>query len=175
MALPEMNDPVYEAVLRGKLEPYLAAAREWWDHLEEHSFPMEGCFELEDGPPGWHVKVCHPYKRSPVLNIPVFPYVPTAALQLLHVAGGMRKMVARVIGNGLTIGDITVIVKQNLTSTAQASQFLAFVDAKVYRERPTGQYIYFNHAELQELSTGLLSDRIRVKAMRILIGQKNVT
>lgn len=164
---PSIDDPVYDAVLRGKLVPYIKAAKEWWAHKADVVTTESGSFALE-GPPGWTMKIARIPQHSPIKGVQAFPFVGTPALQLTHAAGGVRHMVQRVIGNGITIDGIVCLVRMNLTSTNQAGQFIAFVPEDELRNAPSGRWIYFTPEEMMELTTGFLSGETRRRVMVIL-------
>jgi hypothetical protein len=172
--LPQPDDPVYMALIRAKLVPYLEAAHEWWDKYENVVYKDTGFFQLE-GPPGWAVKVCRFPRHSPVSGIQVFPYVPVPRLQLDKMSGGVRQMIDRLIGHaGIEVDGMMVLCRANVTSTCQSAQFLAFVPKVILEAAPAGRWIYFTPKAVRELAMGMVPERARLRAIHILEMDNNL-
>lgn len=157
-------DPVYEYVLKEKLVPFLDGARKWYATRGERLYPQTGIYDVE--PYGLTVRVHKTPKHSTIMGVQSFPFVSVSMLQMPKCPGGVRMLVRRLVGDGMTIDEFTVFAKQNLTSTNQAALFLALILTSELQSSSTGRWMYFNQDELLDLSAGIVTDEVRVKAMK---------
>jgi hypothetical protein len=173
--LPDPDDPVYEAMVLAKLQPYIDAAWKWWNNLDEHVYCTQGVLDLPE-PPGFKVKISHKENVGPIDGFRVFPFVSTGYISLPKVAGGMRKMITRIISNGKTVDGMHMISKQNMLGTNQAAQFIAFIPAELYNSKPCGRWAYMSREVMQDFALGKVNDDFRVRCMRWLAtGRFDVT
>jgi hypothetical protein len=105
-------------------------------------------------------------KKSPILGVQAFPLVPTAYLQITGVAGGSVKMIERVCKDyKFHIDEFVIIEKNNLPSTYNSGQFVAFIPEDIFIDvKSMGQWMYLTATELMYLATGQVTKEIQVKA-----------
>lgn len=174
MAAPEnLDDPLWEYIVNSKLAPYVPYMREFWKNIEEIPVCSTGVFpfpEVEGAPPGMMYRVTNTPVRSPIKNIQVFPFVPTAYLQITNVAGGAHKMVQRVLsGRSFTIEEFTLIEKSNLPSTYNQGQFVAFVPTEMLNNTSVlGKWCYLTHDEMVALCQGFVHSRVKEKLIKYI-------
>lgn len=164
---PGLDDPIWQYLLRSRLEPYIPRVRQWWADIENFIVDGTGIFNVPDGPPGLQARFTRTAVRSPIKGVQAFPFVPAAYLQLTGIQGGSTKMVARVCANNLfTIDEFTIICKSNLPSTFQQGQFLAFVPTDVLEDTTLlGQWFYLNAHEIAEMVQGRVPDSVIQKGL----------
>jgi hypothetical protein len=159
------NDYLWENVLQIRLTPYIEPAREWWKKLPDMVFDTTGTYEL-NGPPGFMMRFTRTAVRSPIKGIQAFPFVPTAFLQLSGVQGGVVKMIERVCMRGVKIEEFTIVEKNNLPSTYNSGQIVAFIPSELLEDsKLIGQWIYFTHYELEALVHGEIPNTVTQKAL----------
>lgn len=173
MANIEMyDDPVWEYVLNSKLAPYVPAARDFWEHIADIDVHGTGVYPVlgNDVPPGFMYRVTNTPVRSPIKNVQVFPFVPTAYLQIMNVAGGAHRMVNKVCaGNRFRIDEFTIIEKSNLPSTYNQGQFVAFVPTDVLDAiKPLGKWVYLTANEMVSLCRGRVTDAVKGKLIKYI-------
>ena len=166
------DDPVWEYVLVSKIQPYLPAARKWWENYEKLKIEGTGVFplQLDDDtaiPPGMNIRVTSTPVRSPIKNIQAFPFVPTSYFQIAGVCGGVNKMITRVCNRseGLKLEEFTIVEKHNLPSTYHKGQFIAIIPTAIYDGvKELGKYVYLTIQELQALAAGEALKSVQCKA-----------
>lgn len=171
------DDPIWEYVVVSKVQPYLPAARKWWQNYDKLVIRGTGIFPLQFDddtpvPPGMDIRVTSTPVRSPIKNVQAFPFIPTSYFQITGVPGGATKMITRVCNRneGLKLEEFTVIEKHNLPSTYHKGQFIALVPTDVYEgSKELGKYVYLTVQELQALSAGILLKSVQCKAAQYAI------
>lgn len=163
-----LDDPVWEYVLVSKLQPYMNAVKHFWEHYSDISVSETGVIDYcppdIEAPAGLMLRITSTPVRSPIKNVQVFPFVPTAYLNISGVAGGVNRMVERVCNKGLDIDGMQLIEKHNLPSTYHSGQFIAFVPKTVLEGRQElGKYVYLTCTELYALAKGELLPSIQAK------------
>lgn len=155
MDLDKLDDPIWEYTLGTKLLPYIPAVREFWNNIENIRVFTTGVFEIQgpDVPNGLMYRVTNTPVRSPIKHIQVFPFVPTAYLNLSNIAGGAVRMVARVCrDNKFKIEEFTIVEKSNLPSVYHQGQFVAFVPTKLLESaKELGKWVYLTVQEMYQL------------------------
>lgn len=160
------DDPLFEYVLSTRLHPYIERVREWWANIPDLSTHTTGVFGIPDAPPGLMYRFTKSAKKSPILGVQAFPLVPTAYLQITGVAGGSVKMIERVCKDyKFHIDEFVIIEKNNLPSTYNSGQFVAFIPEDIFIDvKSMGQWMYLTATELMYLATGQVTKEIQVKA-----------
>lgn len=171
-----LDDPLWEYVLVSKLQAYLPCIRKWWENYSEQRILSTGVQHLtiegvpdEELPPGLMVRMTNTPVRSPIKNVQVFPFLPTAYLQISGVSGGVNKMIERVCSRdgGFVLEEFTLIEKHNLPSTYHKGQFIAFIPTEVLKgARELGKYVYFTVQELCALGEGVVLDSVKHKVLQ---------
>ena len=165
---PGLDDPIWEHVLIQRIMPYIPTIREWWNNVENFTMLDTGIVELECPIAGLYVRFTRTAIRSPIRGVQAFPFIPTGRLQITGVQGGSTKMVERLCLNGrMKIEEFTIICKNNLPSTFNASQLIAIVPTHIIEnvKENLGMWLYFKPSELLLLARGETNDAIRCKAM----------
>ena len=157
------DDPIWEFILKQRLERYVEPVRQWWGQIADLNVESTGIFPVTDNPPGLMYRVTKCASRSPVKNVQVFPFVPSAYLQISGVAGGSVKMIERVCSKGLIIDEFT-IEKHNLPSTYNQGQIICFIPTDILQNsKQMGRYIYLTIAELEALGQGIITKSVMTK------------
>lgn len=165
---PGLDDPLWEHILRTRLEPYIPYVRDWWSKIEYYTISDVGIQELKTDSltKGLHIRFTRTAVRSPIKGIQAFPFIPTGYLQISGIQGGTNKMIERVCRKGLEIDEFRIVEKHNLPSTFQQGQFVAFIPSKLFNEtKKLGVWLYFNKQEINELANGKLPKSIVQKAI----------
>lgn len=163
---PGVDDPIWDFVLKERLEPYIPRVREWWQQVELCDFTDTGIYELDEDIPGLYVRFTRASVRSPIRGVQAFPFVPAARLQITGVQGGSTKMIARIcLNERFTIDEFTIVCKSNLPSVFNAQQFLAFVPTDILKNQDLGLWLYLTKEELSLLANGETNPAIKYKAM----------
>ena len=173
------NDLVYdnalwEYVLATNLQPYIPTVRKWWENYENLHITGTGVFNLElpdedEIPPGLMVRVTSTAVRSPIKHVQIFPFLPTAYLQMAGVPGGVNKMIERICKNGLELDEFQILEKHNLPSTYHKGQFVAFVPKKIMDGiEDLGKYVYLTIAELCAIAKGSLPQSLICKCYQYI-------
>lgn len=165
------DDPIWEYVLATKIQPYIPAAKKWWDKYDKLEIKGTGVFDYEydvvedkNVPPGLMIRVTSTPVRSPIKNVQAFPFVPAAYLQISGVPGGVNRMIERVCKDGLEIDGVTIVEKHNLPSTYHKGQILAFIPTDVLAgSYKLGKYMYLTLVELVQMSRGNLPQSVITK------------
>lgn len=161
---PGLSDPVWEYLLKTRLEPYIPRVRKWWNELELFTPCDTGVFTVPDSPPGLFARFTRTAVRSPIKGIQAFPFVPVSFLQMTNVQGGASKMVSRVCP--FEIDEFMIVAKNNLPSTYNSGQLICFIPTKLWEERSSiGQWIYLNADEIAELVQGIVPKSVKDKGM----------
>lgn len=166
------DDPIWEFVVRQRLQKYVEPVRKWWQNVENLKIESTGVFSLTDNPPGLMYRVTKCASKSPIKGVQAFPFVPSAYLQISGVAGGSVKMMERVCMGGLQLEEFTIIEKHNLPSTYNQGQIICFVPTEIYQNsKQMGRFVYFTIAELEALGQGIISKSVqsKVEKHRIVI------
>ena len=159
------DDPIWPFILTERLKKYIPAVREWWSRADQLTVEGTGIFPVCDEPPGLMYRVTKSASKSPIKNVQVFPFVPSAYLQIKGVAGGSTKMCERICAKGLVIDEFTIVEKHNLPSTYNQGQLLAFIPTEVLAgSRTLGKYVYLTLPELEALSQGTVPPSVQAKA-----------
>lgn len=169
----QLDDPIWEYIVNSKLAPYVPYMREFWNNISEIPVCSTGVFpfpEVEGAPPGMMYRVTNTPVRSPIKNIQVFPFVPTAYLQITNVAGGSNKMIQRVLGRReFTIDEFTLIEKSHLPSTYNQGQFVAFVPTDILNNTAMlGKWVYLTHDEMVALCQDFVHTRVKEKLIKYI-------
>ena len=178
METNKLDDPLWEYMLVTRLQPYIPAVRKWWSEYEQHELFDTGSAPLSyddvECPAGLYIRTTYTPARSPIKNVQAFPYVPTAYLQIVGVAGGANRMIERVCKNGLMIDEFSIIEKHNLPSTVQQGQFVAFVPTNVLQGvKKYGRYVYFTIPELIQMANGIIPGSAKMKLAKYASLQLN--
>jgi len=170
--IEKLDDPVWNFVLNSKLIPYIPYVRSFWDNIEDIDITGTGVHPIkgEGTPPGLQYRVTNTPVRSPIKHIQVFPFVPTAYLNLTNVPGGANRMVSRVCAdNAFTIEEFTIIEKSNLPSTYHQGQFVAFVPTdRLNSVKELGKWVYLTAPEMIALMQGVVTNAIKQKLIRYI-------
>lgn len=159
------DDPIWEFILRERLARYIPVVREWWSKVSDLEVDGTGIYPITDDPPGLMYRMTKSTSKSPIKNVQVFPFVPSAYLQIKGVAGGSTKMCERVCAKGLIMDEFTIIEKHNLPSTYNQGQLLAFIPTDVLAgSRALGKYVYLTIPELEALSQCEVLRSVKLKA-----------
>ena len=102
------DDPIWEFILRERLARYIPVVREWWSKVSDLEVDGTGIYPITDDPPGLMYRMTKSTSKSPIKNVQVFPFVPSAYLQIKGVAGGSTKMCERVCAKGLIMDEFTI-------------------------------------------------------------------
>lgn len=146
------DDALWEYTMHTRLIDYIPSVRKFWATADQLDIERIGIYKIEDAPPGLHYRITATPARSPIKNIQVFPFLPTAYLQLTGVPGGPLRMVERVIGRGFEIEEFTCVEKHNLPSTYHQGQFIVFVPTEMFKGlKSFGRYVYLTAAEMAEI------------------------
>lgn len=164
-----LDDPIWEYTVATKLMPYIPFVKKWWEKYDKLVIRGTGVFDMElDGetelPPGLMIRVTSTPVRSPIKNVQVFPFVPTAYLQISGVYGGVNRMIERVCDRGLVLEGLKIIEKHNLPSTYHRGQFVALIPEEIYNgSQSLGKYVYLTVAELSSMAKGRLPQSVTAK------------
>ena len=172
--IDKLDDPVWEYVLATKLTCYLPAVKEFWDNVENIDvagtsvYPVTNKIVSCDIPPGLMYRVTSTPVRSPIKNVQVFPFVPTAYLQLTNVSGGSTRMVSKVCAdNKFMLDNFVIIEKSNLPSTFHQGQFVAFIPQDILNAtKCIGKYVYLKNEEMVNI---LLQPGVKTSVKQKLI------
>lgn len=168
------DDPIWEYTVVSKLNPYLPYIRRFWKDYDKYGMQGTGVFDFifdknETPINGLYVRCTSTPVRSPIKHVQMFPFVPTAYLQLSGIPGGANRMVERVCRTGLKIDELTVIEKHNLPSTYHKGQFLAVVPTAILQDtRQLGKYIYLTTDELATLACGIALETVQEKCKQYI-------
>lgn len=170
----EYDDPVWQYVMVTKLQQYIPAAREFWEKIEDIHVFGTGVYPVTEKhvsceiPPGMMYRVTNTAVRSPIKGIQVFPFVPTAYLQISNVAGGVLRMVSRVCAdNQFHIDEFTIVEKHNLPSTYHQGQFVAFVPTDILNgSKQLGRWVYLKMEEIIWILDGKLTPKVKEKLIK---------
>lgn len=166
---PGLDDPLWEHILRTRIEPYIPYVADWWANIEDYYTAAVGVQELEtndDAARGLKVRFTRTAVRSPIRGVQVFPFVQTSYLQISGIQGGVNKMIERVCTRGLVVNGFRIIEKHNLPSTIQQGQFIAFIPEEVYNKtQKLGLWLYFTKDEIDLLAHGKVNKAIIHKAL----------
>jgi hypothetical protein len=149
---PGLDDPIWDYLLKTRLQPYIEPARNWWDTADSILITDTGVYELE-GPPGFMMRFTRTAVRSPIKGVQAFPFVPVAYLQITGIQGGANKMVERTcLNNKCTFEEFTIVAKSNLPTTYNQGQIVAFIPTILMEERiELGNWLYLTPEELHIL------------------------
>jgi hypothetical protein len=167
-----LDDPVWDHVLRQRLEPYIPYARRWWQEIDELAPYDTGVYQIdydiEEQPPGLFFRFTRTPIRSPIKGIQAFPFVVAAYLQITGVPGGSTKLIQRkLMSREYKIDEFTCIDVHNLPSTFNQGQLVAFVPTDVYIDTQTiGKWIYLTDVEISGLIQGRVLNSVQVKAIK---------
>lgn len=172
----KLDDPLWEYVLMSKLQDYITPVRKFWENIQNISITGTGVFPVTveqigcEVPSGLMYRTTNTPVRSPIKNVQVFPFVPTAYLQLVGVAGGANKMVGRVCAdNNFKIEEFTIIEKSNLPSTYHKGQFVAFVPTNIFESTQLlGKWVYLTTPEMMSLAQGIVSSTVIYKVNKYI-------
>lgn len=168
--IEKINDPIWEYTLRMRLVQYIPYVRRFWNNISNIEVIGTGVFKFDDddAPAGLMYRVTNTPVRSPIKNIQIFPFVPTAFLKLSNIAGGVNRMVSRVCSsNQFIIDEFTIIEKSNLPSTYHQGQFIAFVPTKILSSRQSlGRWVYLTTPEILALMQRQVPTSLAYKAAR---------
>lgn len=164
------DDPVWEYTLVTRLMPYIDAVDEFWAKVEEIPIVGTGVYAIPDAPPGLAYRVTNTPVRSPIKGVQIFPFVPTAYLQITGVAGGVSKMITRVCRDDkITINQYTIVEKSNLPSTYNKGQFVAFIPTDIlHGVRRLGKWVYMTQPEMIALVQGEVLKSVKDKVVKYL-------
>lgn len=169
-----LNDPVWEYIVVSKLQPYITAVKRFWDSYDKLEVAGTGVTPLVyddiECPPGLMLRMTSTAVRSPIKHVQVFPFVPTAYLQISGVSGGVNRMIERVCSNNnLVIDGFTIVEKHNLPSTYHKGQIVCFIPTEVLEgTKNMGKYIYMTTLELCSMAKGKLPDSVIAKCYQYL-------
>lgn len=169
--IEKFDDPMWEYVLNSKLAQYIPHARKFWENIESIEINGTGVYPVKgEVPPGFMYRVTSTPVRSPIKHVQIFPFVPTAYLQITNVTGGSTRMVSRVCAdNKFTIDEFTIIEKHNLPSTYHKGQFVAFVPTDVLEGvRPLGKWVYLTAPEMVNLMQDRVQQTVKYKVIKYI-------
>ena len=169
--IEKFDDPMWEYVLNSKLAQYIPHARKFWENIENIEINGTGVYPVEgEVPPGFMYRVTSTPVRSPIKHVQIFPFVPTAYLQITNVTGGSTRMVSRVCAdNKFTIDEFTIVEKHNLPSTYHKGQFVAFVPTDVLeRVQPLGKWVYLTAPEMVNLMQDRVQQTVKYKVIKYI-------
>lgn len=170
MRVEKYDDPLWEYTLVTRLMPYIEAVDKFWEHIEELPILGTGVYAIPDAPPGLAYRVTNTPVRSPIKGVQVFPFVPTAYLQIAGVAGGVNKMITRIcMDDKITINQYTIVEKSNLPSTYNKGQFVAFIPTDLlHGARQMGKWVYMRQPEMIALVKGEVLKSVKDKVIKYL-------
>jgi hypothetical protein len=165
-----IEDPIWEHILRQRLEPYIPFARRWWKEVEDISPFDTGIYPIEydeKQPAGLFYRFTRTAIRSPIRGVQAFPFITAGSLQLTGIQGGSTKLIQRLLVQRQFMMDEFVLVElHNLPSIFNQGQIIAFVPQEIYEDiRLLGRWIYFTSDEISSLIKGVVSETIRNKAI----------
>lgn len=169
------DDAIWEYCIMTKLNPYIPFIKKWWEKYDSLTINGTGVFDFDIGsdeemPPGLSVRVTSTAVRSPIKNIQLFPFVPSAYLQIAGVPGGTNKMIERLCRKGFMLEDIVIIEKHNLPSTYHKGQILAFIPKGIYESsQKLGKYVYLTVAELHAMANSNLPQSVIQKCYKYIM------
>lgn len=169
--IEKFDDPMWEYVLNSKLAQYIPHARKFWENIEHVPINGTGVYPVTgDVPPGFMYRVTSTPVRSPIKHVQVFPFVPTAYLQITNVVGGSTRMVSRVCAdNKFTIDEFTIIEKHNLPSTYHKGQFVAFIPTDILEgTRTLGKWVYLTAPEMMSLMQDKVQQTVKYKVIKYI-------
>ena len=169
-SVDKYDDPIWEFVLNSKLDIYIPHVRQFWEHIEDVEITGTGVYPIQGDnvPPGLMYRVTNTPVRSPIKYVQVFPFVPTAYLQITNVAGGSNRMVSRVcVNNNFRIEEFTIIEKSNLPSTYHQGQFVAFVPTTILEgTQDLGKWVYMTAQEMISLMQDTVPQSVKNKVIK---------
>lgn len=161
------DDPIWEYTLASRLQPYLNEVRKFWNNIDKLTPDNIGTYNIEgeEVPPGLMYRICSTPVRSPVKHVQVFPFIPSAYLQIVGVPGGTVKMISRVCyGDKFKLEEFTVIEKSRLSEMYNQGQVLIFVPTSIYEGRQgLGKYVYLTLPEMAALANGDVIQSVKLK------------
>jgi len=153
------------------IKPYVEFAEKWWKNYEHYTFVQATTIQdVDDAPPGLKLKTNVTGKQSAVPGIQVYPFVHGTTLDMGPCPGGQRKMIQKIVGDGMVMGSITILSKMNIITTAQGALFLALVDTQRMKdaEQTLGRFLYLPNEELLNLAAGICSSELRTRVIKLL-------
>jgi hypothetical protein len=164
------DDPLWEYILRQRLEPYIPYVRKWWAEVDSLSPYDTGVIELfydDNQPPGLYQRFTRTAVRSPIRGVQAFPFIIAAVLQISGVSGGSTKMVQKLLGNkDFVMEEFSCLELHNLPSVFNQGQLIAFVPTEIYGDtKMLGKWIYLTNAEISSLIQGVITDSVHNKAI----------
>lgn len=170
MRIDTYDDPIWEYTLITRLQPYIEAVRNFWQNIDSIDVKGTGVYSVQGAPSGLMYRMTSTPVRSPIKGIQIFPFVPSAYLQIANVPGGYTRMIGRKCAdNKLHIDEFTIIEKSNLPSTYHQGQFLAFIPTAMLEENTfNGKYVYLTADEMRKIVKADLPDSIKNKLIKYL-------
>lgn len=164
------DDPIWEYTLITRLMPYKDAVDKFWNSIDTIPVIGTGIYAIPDGPPGLMYRVTNTPVRSPIKGVQIFPFVPTAYLQITGVAGGANKMITRICKDGnIKLDQYTIIEKSNLPSTYNKGQFVAFIPTDILDgARSLGKWVYMTQPEMIALVKGEVLKAVKDKVIKYI-------
>lgn len=164
------DDPIWEYTLVTRLMPYKEAVDKFWDNVDSIPVIGTGIYAIPDSPPGLMYRVTNTPVRSPIKGVQIFPFVPTAYLQITGVAGGVNKMITRICKDGnIKLDKYTIVEKSNLPSTYHKGQFVAFIPTDILDgARRLGRWVYLTTPEMIGLVQGEVLTAVKQKVVKCL-------
>ena len=168
--IEKLDDPIWEYVLHTKLVQYIPAVRKFWDNIEDIDVHGTGVYPItgDNVPPGLMYRVTNTPVRSPIKGVQVFPFVPTAYLQITNVAGGSLRMVSRVCADDkFKMDEFVIVEKHNLPSTYHQGQFVAFVPERIFNNAQNmGKWVYLTIDEMRKICTADVPMSVKGKLIK---------
>lgn len=159
------DDPVYEAMFRHMLKPYITAAKLWWSHMDRKTFPYSACYEVQEGPPGFFEKCSRSPTHSAVFGVQAFPCVSCSYLQFPGpIAGGAMRLIDHLLSHPMIYEEFTLILKRGLHSTMGTTRFICIIPTAELEKISPARWVYLRPEEILELVNGVvtsdLADRL---------------
>lgn len=152
------DDPVFEAMLRHMLIPYIEAARQWWSEMEHKTFAYSVCLEIENGPPGFFEKCARSPTHSAIFGVQAFPCVACSYLQFPGpVAGGAMRLIDHLLNHQMIYDEFTLVLKRGLHSTMGTARFICIVPTTVLQSISPARWVYLRPEEILELVNGVVT------------------
>lgn len=145
--MSQISDMDY--ILISRLMPYLDEMRKFWANVKNINVLISGEHKVE-GVQDMYYRVTSTPTRSPIKNVQVFPYIPTA---VLGMANGYQQILAKLCcDKSFRFEEFTILVKSGIPTMCQRGQWLTFIPTDILnQDQDRGTWVYLTKEEMKNL------------------------
>lgn len=155
MNLAELE--TYKLVIKEKLIPYTAVARQWWEDMENHTFNETTTYPIAGAPPGMFARCCRSPNQSCIPGIQAFPIVAPAYIQgWPRISGGVMATIEYIAKHGLVIEEFSLVPKRGLQTTLRNGFFLCYIPTRMLEREAVTRWVYMTKKEVELIACDVL-------------------